>query len=147
MALALNNLKRVDMPLNKETKPSKNLVYIIECSKCKEIYIGSTQALNTRTSLHRSNIKIEGNRKLNVSKHLCKCSQGKFKIMPIYQTNYMLLQIKEKNFIDEFKPKLNKIWIVYTHKWKQTYTYIYTHTKKKKFHDIHSHTQRKNKDK
>ena len=48
---------------------SKNVVYIIECSECKEIYIGSTQALNTKTSLHKSNIKIE-NRTLNVSKHL-----------------------------------------------------------------------------
>ena len=49
---------------------SKNVVYIIECSECKEIYIGSTQALNTRTSLHKSNIKIEENGKLNVLKHL-----------------------------------------------------------------------------
>ena len=30
---------------------SKYAVYIIECGNCKEIYIGSTQALNTRTSL------------------------------------------------------------------------------------------------
>ena len=37
------------------------------------------------------------------------CSQSEFKIMPIYQTNdYTLLQIKEKKFIDKFKPKLNK---------------------------------------
>ena len=29
--------------------------------------------------------------------------------MPIYQTNdYTLLQIKEKKFIDKFKPNLNK---------------------------------------
>ena len=49
---------------------SKNVVCIIEYSECKEIYIGSTQALNTRTSLYRSNINIEENRKLNVSKHL-----------------------------------------------------------------------------
>ena len=49
---------------------SKNLVYIIECSRSKEIYIKSTQALNTRTSLHMSNIKIEENRKLNVSKYV-----------------------------------------------------------------------------
>ena len=49
---------------------SKNVVYITECSKCKEIYIGSTQALNIRTSLHRSNIKITENRKLIISKHL-----------------------------------------------------------------------------
>ena len=41
---------------------SKNVVYIIECSKCKEIYLGSTQALNTRASIHRSNIRITENR-------------------------------------------------------------------------------------
>ena len=55
--------------------------------------------------------------------------------MPIYQTiDYTLLQIEEKKFIDKFKPKLNKTWIIHTHKWKQTYIdmyiyiYIYTHT-------------------
>ena len=98
---------------------SKNVVYIIECSECKEIYIGSTQLHNTRTSLHKSNIKIEENTKLNVSKHLHQCSRGKFKIIPIYQTNdYTRLQIKDKNFIDKFRLKLNKTWIVHIHKWK-----------------------------
>ena len=101
---------------------SKNVVYIIKYSECKEIYIGSRQALNTRTSLHRSYIKIEENRKLDVLKHLYQTSQGKFEIMPIYQTNdYKLLQIKEKKFIVKFKPKLNKTWIIQTHKRKQTY--------------------------
>ena len=65
----------------------KDVVYIIDCNKCKEEYAGSTQALNTRISLHKSNIKIPETRKLNVSKHLYECSQGKFKTMPIYQTN------------------------------------------------------------
>ena len=70
---------------------SKNVVYITEYSDCKEIYIGSTQAPNIRTSLHKSNIKIEGNKKLNVLKHLYQCSWGKFEIMRIYQNNdYML---------------------------------------------------------
>ena len=65
------------------------------------------QALNIRTSLHRSNIETEENRKLNVLKHLYQCSRGKFKIMPIFQTNdYTLLQIKEKKVIDKFKLKL-----------------------------------------
>ena len=73
------------------------------------MYRGSTQALNTRISLHRSNIKITVNRKLNVSKHLCEYSQGEFKIKPIYKIkDYTLLQINEKKFIDKFKPKLNK---------------------------------------
>ena len=49
----------------------------------------------------------------------CGWSRGKFNIMPIYQNNnYMLLQIKERNFIDKFKPKLNKTWTAHTHKWK-----------------------------
>ena len=30
MALALNNLKRVDMPLNKETKPNQILIVLVE---------------------------------------------------------------------------------------------------------------------
>ena len=99
---------------------SKKVVYIIEYSRCKEIYIGSTQALKTKISLHRSNIKIAEKRKLNVSKHLYGSSLGEFEIMPKYQTkDYMLLQIKKKKFIDRFKPKLNKAWIIQTHKWTQ----------------------------
>ena len=49
--------------------------------------------------------------------------------MPIYQTNdYILLQIKEKKFMDKFKPKLNKTWIIHT----QMEAYIYINTQKKK---------------
>ena len=55
----------------------KKLVYIIECNKCKEMYIGSAQTLNIRISLHKSNIKITENRKINVLKYLYECSQGK----------------------------------------------------------------------
>ena len=59
----------IKLKINKNLScSSKNIVYIIECSKCKEIYVGSTLVLKTRTSLHGSNIKIEENRKLNVSK-------------------------------------------------------------------------------
>ena len=57
----------------------------------------SSMAFNIRISLHKSNIKITENRKLNSLKHLYECSQEKFKIMPIYQTNdYTSHQIKEK---------------------------------------------------
>ena len=40
MALALNNLKRVDMPLNKETKPNQtnvNNIFLI-LLKCQNIF-------------------------------------------------------------------------------------------------------------
>ena len=77
----------------------------------------STHALNIKTPLHKSNIQIEENRKLNILKHIYQCSKGKYKIMTIYTSSvYKLLQIKERNFIDKFKPKLNKTWNVNTHK-------------------------------
>ena len=73
-----------------------------------------------------SNIKIEENRKLNALKHLYQCSKGKFKIRLIYQNkDYTLFQIKERNFIDKFKLKLNKPWTVYTHTQTEISTYIY----------------------
>ena len=116
---------------NSKSCNSKSVVYIIECSKWKEIHIRSTQAMNTRISLHRNNIKITENRKLNVSKHLYECSQDEFKIMPVYQTNdYTQLQIKEKKFIHKFKPKFNKTWIIHTEKWTQTYIDMYIYTQK-----------------
>ena len=50
----------------------------------------------------------------------------------------MLLQKKDKNFIDKFKPKLNKTCITHIHthacahahtlKWKQTCIHTYIHT-------------------
>ena len=77
--------------------------------------------------------------KLNVSKHLYQSSRGKINIMPIYQNDdYTLLQIlKEKDFIDKFKPKLNKTSTIHTqteinihtHPHTYIYIYIYIHTK------------------
>ena len=122
---------------------SKNVVYITECSEYIEIFIGSTPALNTKTSQHRSNIKIEENRKLNISKHQCQCSHCKFKIIPIYQTNdYTLLQIKEKNFIDKLKPNLKKTWIVHTQMEINIHIYIYIYIYIYKNLQKHIHTHR-----
>ena len=88
---------------------SKNVIYVILCENCKEEYIGCTQSLNHRVALHKSNIKLSHNRNLFVSKHIFQCSKGKFKIMPIYQTdNYSDITLKEQDFIDKFKPLLNR---------------------------------------
>ena len=52
---------------------------------------------------------LSENRKFHVSKYLYEYSIGIFKIMPIDQTDeYSLLKIKEKNFMDKFKPTLNR---------------------------------------
>ena len=88
----------------------KNVIYIIECGNCKETFIGCTKNFINRISLHKSNIKIEINWKLFVSKYIFEYSHGLFKTMPIFQTgNYNLIQIKEKDFIEKYKPTINKI--------------------------------------
>ena len=85
------------------------------------MYIGSTQALNTWISLHKSNIKLPENRKLYVLKHLYKCISGLFRRMPIYHTvNYTLLKIKGKNLIEKFKPHQTEL--DYTHTKTDTHT-------------------------
>ena len=66
-----NKIPNKDLRIN-----SKNLLYIIECNKCKGVYIGPTQAVNTRILLQKSNFRILENGKINESKHLYECSHG-----------------------------------------------------------------------
>ena len=85
------------------------MINVILCENCKEEYIGCTQSLNHRVALHKSNIKLQHNRNLFVSKHIFQCSNGNFKIMPIYQTDdFSNITLKEQYFIDKFKPSLNR---------------------------------------
>ena len=61
------------------------------------------ESLYIKASLNYQKIK----KKLHVSKHPYECSNGIFKIMPIYLAHvYSLPQIKE-NIIDILKPTLN----------------------------------------
>ena len=66
---------------------------------------------------------------LNLSKHLYECSQGKFKIIPLIQTNYIYTWLyitsnKRRRFIDKFKPTLNKTRSI-THIQLETNIHIY----------------------
>ena len=87
----------------------KKTVYIIECSNCKKVYIGFTQALNN-SSFHKSNIKLPENKIKKIYQNTYEYSKVHFKILPTYQTgDYSVLKIKKKNnFADKFKPILNK---------------------------------------
>ena len=105
-------LKNSHIPFNIKrnlTCNSKNVIYVIECTNCEDNYIGCTQSLNQRTSLHRSNIKIAANRTLHVSKHIFQCSNGAFRIAPIFQCDdYTNLEMKEQYFIKKYNPALNR---------------------------------------
>ena len=75
---------------------SKNVILIIECENCKQTFIGFTKDFNTRISLHKSNIKIEINRKLNiflnvVIDYLKQCQYFKQTITIYYKSKKMIL--------------------------------------------------------
>ena len=91
------------------TCESQNVVYVLECQKCHENYIGSTTlTLTRRMTLHRSQIKNEQYRILSVSQHLHSCSDGNFFVLPILQAkNETLLLLQEERLISSIKPKLN----------------------------------------
>ena len=73
------------------------------------MYVLHKYLIPERISLHRSNINLPENRKFYVSKKAYECRNGLFKIMSKYQTDdYILLQIKEKNFVEKIKPSLNR---------------------------------------
>ena len=89
---------------------SKNVVYLLECNKCNDTYIGCTSLnLNMRINTHRSQITNERYRFLNVSKHIHECSNDDFRVMPIYQADDdKKLLAKENHFIEKFQPRLNR---------------------------------------
>ena len=92
------------------TCESQNVVYVLECERCHENYIGSTTLqLTKRITLHRSQIKNEQYRTLFVSQHLSNCSNGNFFVLPIFQAkNENLLLLEEERLINLFKPTLNR---------------------------------------
>ena len=89
---------------------SRNVIYVIICVECNSFYVGQTEYLRNRVTLHREQINHERYRHLAVSEHLAQCSKGKFKIMPIYQCenmNRLFRESKEQNIINILQPDLN----------------------------------------
>ena len=81
---------------------SKEIIYIIICPKCESFRIGTTENLRNRVTLQKHHIRQEEFIHLAVSEHLSECSEGDFKIMPIYQcinTSRLMRETKEKRFI------------------------------------------------
>ena len=92
----------------------KNCIYVIRCEGCSEIYIGETVNFRLRTNLHKNHVKK--NEGLYVSTHIHSCKRRanllyNFRIMPFYKirsTDPIFRKQMENNFIQKYKPKLNR---------------------------------------
>ena len=91
---------------------SSNLIYVVICERCKEEYIGETGCLvKERTNIYRQHIRQPQYQQLAVQKYLRTCGDGKFHIFlffKIIQENKYLRKSYENDYIDKFKPLLNK---------------------------------------
>ena len=93
------------------TCKTKNLLYVISCSKCGKQYIGETGTeLRLRMNVHRQQIRDPNLRHLKVSKHIHDCAQGEFTVSPFYKLhtdNQTIREYKEAYFIRKLHPELN----------------------------------------
>ena len=92
----------------------KNVIYVIECRGCQKYYIGETNNLRNRTTLHNQHIRHENLRMIPVSGHIATCSDKdpKYFMFPFFKMNsdsIIARKEKEKHFINKFKPDLNSI--------------------------------------
>ena len=61
---------------------SKNLIYLVICSGCKEEYIEQTQTvLKERLNAYRQHIRQPELQQIDVEGHIRTCDGGNFKIM------------------------------------------------------------------
>lgn len=92
---------------------SKNVIYNITCSGCKEFYIGETgTTLRTRIRIHKQHVNQPEYRKIKLSEHLDICGHGQFSVFPFYKLytdNPIERREKEKHFIKSLKPSLNSL--------------------------------------
>ena len=91
---------------------SSNIIYAIICPGCNEEYIGQTsRTLKERLCLYRQHILHPEYSTSYVEKHLRECGKGRFSIFPFLQIrkdDVTFRETMESNFIDKFKPKLNR---------------------------------------
>lgn len=98
------------------TCSSQNLIYIIKCQGCGELYVGETgTTLRSRVRVHRQEIMDPTYRKTPVDKHIASCSRGypHFQIFPFFKGppgwSPTQRRAKEDYFIHKLSPKLNKL--------------------------------------
>ena len=90
----------------------KNVIYVIECRGCNKYYIGETNNLRKRTTLHNQHIRHENLRMIPLSGHIASCSRNdpQYFMFPFYKMKTDSIidrKEKEKYFIQKYKPELN----------------------------------------
>ena len=99
----------IRIPFNCE---SKNLIYVVICSGCKEKCIGQTQTmLKESLNIYRQHIRQPELQQIDLEGHIRTCGGGNFKIMPFFEIredSKISRESYETYFIAKFKPALNK---------------------------------------
>ena len=101
---------KVNTKMNCEVK---NVIYVITCRGCGENYIGETNNLRQRVTIHNQQIRDPTTRKFPLSAHIdnCSTSDPKYFIFPFYEMRTQDVtkrKMKEAYFIIYLKPKLNR---------------------------------------
>ena len=91
---------------------SKNVIYMLICTKCDANYIGQSQDLRDRTNNAKSQVRhYQEHKTLRYAKHFAICSNLKepfFYCYPFYyEDDCMQRLFKEWRMIKRFKPTLN----------------------------------------
>ena len=90
---------------------TENLIYILACTGCEEIYIGETKNLRQRLNLHKSHINNPNLRIQFISEHLDTCGGKRFKFCPLFKMRSpddTRRKLMESHFISRFNPSLNR---------------------------------------
>ena len=84
----------------------KNAIYVIECRGCNKYYIGETNNLRKRTTIHNQYIRHENLRMISLSGHIASCSVNdpKYFMFPFYKMKTDSIidrKQKEKYFVQK----------------------------------------------
>lgn len=92
----------------------KQVIYVLTCNGCKENYIGQTGDFRKRMTIHKQQIRQPQYEMISLSRHIRNCAKDEtpwFYVFPMYRFFHNSTEservIKEKRFIEIFKPKLN----------------------------------------
>ena len=77
---------------------TKNVIYALICQNCNKFYIVHTSnELRKRMALHRQQTVRDEFRVLKVHKHIHKCSNDRFKLVPIYKVLNNNASLRDEN--------------------------------------------------